>query len=164
MKTQFAIQGIARLHDRTVELTGSLGGPGWEPGRERVSSNNRHLHDVKVRLSILFICFLLFACAALDAFGSLSKQIPVFLDGRPMPVTGVTNYNATWPYQWQASLDLSPGAHQLQTEVVHPRPGLGNATVMYRFPGNVNAANGMFEIDVRSSVSGNTEVIMHLFF
>jgi RHS repeat-associated protein len=44
------------------------------------------------------------------------------------------------------------------------RPGLSNNTVMYRLPGSVNSSNGMFEIAVRPSVSGNTEVIMHRFF
>jgi hypothetical protein len=44
------------------------------------------------------------------------------------------------------------------------RPGLGNDAVMYQLPGSVNGANGMFEIGVRPSVSGNTEVIMHRFF
>ena len=44
------------------------------------------------------------------------------------------------------------------------RPGLGNDAVMYQLPGSVNGANGMFEIAVRPSVSGNTGVIMHRFF
>jgi RHS repeat-associated protein len=45
------------------------------------------------------------------------------------------------------------------------RPGLSSDAVMYRFPGSVNRfMNGVFEIGVRPSVSGNTEVIMHRFF
>jgi len=45
-----------------------------------------------------------------------------------------------------------------------PKPGLSNDSVMYRLPGSVNGVEGTFEIGVRPSVSGNTEVIMHRFF
>jgi hypothetical protein len=31
-------------------------------------------------------------------------------------------------------------------------------------PGNINGIEGMFEIGVRPSLSGNTEIIMHWFF
>ena len=41
---------------------------------------------------------------------------------------------------------------------------MGNDAVMYRLPGSVNGVSGTFEIGVRSSVSGNTEIIMHRFF
>jgi hypothetical protein len=44
------------------------------------------------------------------------------------------------------------------------RPGLSNDAVMYRLPGSVNGVNGTFEIGVRPSVSGDTEVIVHRFF
>jgi hypothetical protein len=44
------------------------------------------------------------------------------------------------------------------------RPGLSNDAVMYRMPGTVNGVEGVFEIGVRRSVTGNTEVIMHRFF
>jgi hypothetical protein len=44
------------------------------------------------------------------------------------------------------------------------RPGLSNNGVLYQLPGSVNGTNGMFEIGVRPSASGNTEVIMHRFF
>lgn len=45
-----------------------------------------------------------------------------------------------------------------------PKTGLGNDSIMYRLPGSVNGVEGTFEIGVRPSVSGNTEVIMHRFF
>jgi len=55
-----------------------------------------------------------------------------------------------------------------------PRPGLATDGVMYRLPGSItvpgdvpgvpNVINGTYEIGVRPSVSGNTEVIMHRFF
>ena len=44
------------------------------------------------------------------------------------------------------------------------KAGLSNDSVMYRLPGSVNGVEGTFEIGVRPSVSGNTEVIMHRFF
>ncbi|MBI2570545.1 MAG: hypothetical protein HYV63_26385, partial [Candidatus Schekmanbacteria bacterium] len=44
------------------------------------------------------------------------------------------------------------------------RPGLSTDAAMYRFPGSVNGVSGTFEIGVRPSVSGNTELIMHRFF
>jgi hypothetical protein len=45
-----------------------------------------------------------------------------------------------------------------------PKTGLGNDSIMYRLPGAVNGVEGSFELGVRPSVSGNTEVIMHRFF
>jgi hypothetical protein len=44
------------------------------------------------------------------------------------------------------------------------RPGLSSDAVMYEMPGSVNGVGGTFEIGVRPSLSGNTEVIMHRFF
>ena len=44
------------------------------------------------------------------------------------------------------------------------KPGLSNDSVMYQLRGTVNGVEGTFEIGVRPSVSGNTEVIMHRFF
>jgi RHS repeat-associated protein len=45
-----------------------------------------------------------------------------------------------------------------------PKPGMSNDSVMYRLRGTVNGVEGTFEIGVRPSASGNTEVIMHRFF
>jgi hypothetical protein len=38
------------------------------------------------------------------------------------------------------------------------------AVLMYRMPGSINGKTGTFEIGVRPSTSGRTEVIMHRFF
>lgn len=45
-----------------------------------------------------------------------------------------------------------------------PRPGLSNDSIQYRLPGNINGTEGTFEIFVRPSVLGRTEVITHRFF
>ncbi|RKH05444.1 hypothetical protein D7V97_23920 [Corallococcus sp. CA053C] len=44
------------------------------------------------------------------------------------------------------------------------KAGLSNDSVMYELPGNVNGVQGTFEIGVRISTSGNTEMIVHRFF
>jgi hypothetical protein len=44
------------------------------------------------------------------------------------------------------------------------KPGLSNTNILYKYPGTVNGTNGFFEIGVRPSLSGNTELIMHRFF
>jgi hypothetical protein len=44
------------------------------------------------------------------------------------------------------------------------KPNLTTANISYKLPGNINGTNGIFEIGVRPSVSGNTEVIIHRFF
>jgi RHS repeat-associated protein len=44
------------------------------------------------------------------------------------------------------------------------KPGLSNDAAMYRLRGSVNGVEGTFEIGVRPSLSGNTEVITHRFF
>jgi RHS repeat-associated protein len=44
------------------------------------------------------------------------------------------------------------------------KPGLSKDGVMYTAPGSVNGRNGTFEIGVRPSVSGKTEVVIHRFF
>ena len=44
------------------------------------------------------------------------------------------------------------------------RQALSNDAIMYRAPGSINGRAGTFEIGVRPSVSGGTEVITHRFF
>lgn len=44
------------------------------------------------------------------------------------------------------------------------KPGLSNTNTLYQMPGAINGTKGIFEIGVRPSLSGNTEVIMHRFF
>ena len=44
------------------------------------------------------------------------------------------------------------------------KKGLLNDGIMYRAPGSINGRTGTFEIGVRPSVSGRTEVIIHRFF
>lgn len=44
------------------------------------------------------------------------------------------------------------------------KPGLSNTNILYQMPGTLNGARGVFEIGVRPSLSGNTELIMHRFF
>ena len=44
------------------------------------------------------------------------------------------------------------------------KSGLSNTNILYRYPGTVNQTPGFFEIGVRPSVSGKTEVIIHRFF
>jgi RHS repeat-associated protein len=46
--------------------------------------------------------------------------ITALLDGQPMPVTVVGTGNPTWTNQWRATLELSPGAHQLTATARHP--------------------------------------------
>jgi RHS repeat-associated protein len=45
-----------------------------------------------------------------------------------------------------------------------PKIGLSNDNILYKLPGEINGKSGVFEIGVRPSTSGNTEVIMHRFF
>ena len=44
------------------------------------------------------------------------------------------------------------------------KKNLSNTNIMYKLPGTINGTNGTFEIGVRLSTSGNTELIMHRFF
>ena len=44
------------------------------------------------------------------------------------------------------------------------KPNMSNDSIMYSLPGQVNGRAGVFEIGVRPSASGRTEVIMHRFF
>lgn len=44
------------------------------------------------------------------------------------------------------------------------QPGLRNDAVMYQLRGALNGVEGAFEIGVRPSVSGNSELIIHRFF
>jgi RHS repeat-associated protein len=59
---------------------------------------------------------------------------------------------------------------QIGTKTVTPnfwrtaKPNMSNDSIMYSLPGQVNGRAGVFEIGVRPSASGNTEVIMHRFF
>ncbi|GGF23839.1 hypothetical protein [Flavobacterium limi] len=42
--------------------------------------------------------------------------------------------------------------------------GLSNTNILYQYPGIINGNKGFFEIGIRPSVSGKTEVIWHRFF
>jgi RHS repeat-associated protein len=54
------------------------------------------------------------------------------LDGRPAPVRVISTGNTNAPYQWRATLDLTPGAHQLQVNAVHPSGQFStNATLWF---------------------------------
>jgi hypothetical protein len=44
------------------------------------------------------------------------------------------------------------------------RAGLSNTSIEYKYPGTINGKSGFYEIGVRSSLSGRTEVIWHRFF
>jgi RHS repeat-associated protein len=44
------------------------------------------------------------------------------------------------------------------------KPALSNTNILYQMPGTINGTKGVFEIGVRPSLSGNTEVIMQRFF
>tara|TARA_R110002020_G_scaffold466285_2_gene688737 strand:- start:2390 stop:2788 length:399 start_codon:yes stop_codon:yes gene_type:complete len=44
------------------------------------------------------------------------------------------------------------------------KPGLSNTGIMYELPGTVNGTDRIFQIGVRPTISGNTELIMHRFF
>jgi hypothetical protein len=44
------------------------------------------------------------------------------------------------------------------------KPGLSDTNILYKYPGTINGIPGFFEIGVRPSLSGSTEVIMHRFF
>lgn len=56
------------------------------------------------------------------AYGRVNgpSTISASVDGQPMPVTVVGTGNTTWTNQWRATLDLTPGAHQLTATARHP--------------------------------------------
>jgi RHS repeat-associated protein len=59
-------------------------------------------------------------------------SITALLDGRPAPVRVISTGNTNAPYQWRATLDLTPGAHQLQVNAVHPSGQFStNATLWF---------------------------------
>lgn len=45
-----------------------------------------------------------------------------------------------------------------------PKANLGNDSIQYRLPGELNGRSGVYEIFTRPSTSGRTELIMHRFF
>jgi RHS repeat-associated protein len=56
------------------------------------------------------------------AYGRLNGQAAVtaLLDGHPMPLEIIATGDATWSRQWRATLELTPGAHQLVASAAHP--------------------------------------------
>ena len=45
-----------------------------------------------------------------------TASVRLLLDGQPQAVTTLATTNAQWPTEWRASVELSPGAHQLAAE------------------------------------------------
>ncbi len=56
------------------------------------------------------------------AYGRINgpATITTAIDSQPMPVTIVGTGNTTWTNQWRATLELTPGAHQLTATARHP--------------------------------------------
>jgi RHS repeat-associated protein len=57
-----------------------------------------------------------------DAHGRLNGRATVtaLLDGEPMPVTLNTTSDHNWTNRWNATMELTPGAHQLVLYAAHP--------------------------------------------
>jgi YD repeat-containing protein len=72
--------------------------------------------------------------AARTAHGRVngSATVLAWLDGRPMPVSVVGTGDTTWTNTWRATLEMTPGAHQLMAIARHPS-GLftTNATIWF---------------------------------
>jgi len=60
--------------------------------------------------------------AARTAFGRVNgpATVTALLDGRPMSVTVLGTGNTTWTNTWRATLEMTPGAHQLTATARHP--------------------------------------------
>jgi len=61
-------------------------------------------------------------CVTYPAYGRLNGQATVsaFLDGRPLSVTTNSSADPSYPYQWRTTMELTPGAHQLKVDALHP--------------------------------------------
>ncbi len=87
------------------------------------------------------------------AYGKVNgpATISALLDGQPMPVTVLGTGNTTWTNQWRATLELSPGAHQLTAQARHPSGQFTtNATIWF-----TNSASAPDRIDVTYDLEGN---------
>jgi YD repeat-containing protein len=49
-----------------------------------------------------------------------AASVQTRLDGAATPLTIFDSTDPNWPYQWRSQLELTPGAHQLIAEVLHP--------------------------------------------
>ena len=61
--------------------------------------------------------------------------------------------------------EVFKGSREVTTNFFNvDKQGLSNDSIMYRARGSINGHSGTFEIGVRPSVSGRTEVMTHRFF
>ena len=56
------------------------------------------------------------------AYGRLNGQatLTAYLDGQPLAVTTNASGDASYPYEWRAMMELTPGVHQLKVAALHP--------------------------------------------
>jgi len=56
------------------------------------------------------------------AYGRLNGQATVTasLDGQPLSVTTNSSGDSSYPYEWRAMMELTPGVHQLKVAALHP--------------------------------------------
>jgi RHS repeat-associated protein len=81
------------------------------------------------------------------AYGRVNglATISASIDGQPMPVTVVGTGNTTWTNQWRATLELSPGAHQLTATARHPSGQFTTNTSIW-FTNNASAPDRVEDI------------------
>src|SRR5205085_211236 len=71
------------------------------------------------------------------AYGRLNgpATTSISLDGQPMPAEVLTTSDHLWSSQWRATLELTPGVHQLSASALHPS-GLFTTNVSVWFTNN----------------------------
>lgn len=74
------------------------------------------------------------------AFGRVNgtATITAALDGVPQSVNVINTADTTWSKQWNATLDLTPGAHQLAVSAAHPS-GLFTTNATSLFTNNIGS-------------------------
>jgi len=81
---------------------------------------------------ILSVSLWAFLAAAPDACGNLPRHFTTGPDARPMPVTVLPTGEPNWSQQWRATVELTPGAHQLEALALHPSGQyLTNASIWF---------------------------------
>src|SRR5438045_592469 len=49
-----------------------------------------------------------------------SAAVTLTGDNQPMPITAIGVGNTTWTNQWRATVELTPGTHQMTVRAFHP--------------------------------------------
>jgi RHS repeat-associated protein len=83
------------------------------------------------------------------------SALTVLLDGQPLSVTTNSSFDPSYPFQWRAQMQVTPGAHQLKVMAQHPS-GFYTASATNWFTNNMGCETAAIMRDSDGNIEQRT--------